>query len=238
MSYHSLSYALFTGSNNWTHRIKAPVTSSQSLNIRICINSSLFSLSQHPLVGSWGQCRKSSGSTEWVLNKTGAKRELLDTVRARKLAYYGCLEKEIMQRTELCTQARKTTHGLDGQHQYLDGTIRGRVNQNDRGQKYMKKVRPWCGQPLDRGRLKKRNRTAGQMTLVTSGLAACTPRSAHGPTLGNEYEKPIPLLLNSHCWWSDYSGSQMLKVKVKAGRRGSEGIHVNTVALKSIFYLF
>jgi len=33
-----------------------------------------------------------------------------------------------------CTQARKTTHGLDGQYQYVDRTIRGRVNQNDSGQ--------------------------------------------------------------------------------------------------------
>jgi len=32
-----------------------------------------------------------------------------------------------------CTQARKTTHGLDGQHQNVDRTPRGRVNQNDRG---------------------------------------------------------------------------------------------------------
>jgi len=44
---------------------------------------------------------------EWVLNKAGEKKELLDTVKARKLAYYGhtmrkhgsCLEKEIMQGT-------------------------------------------------------------------------------------------------------------------------------------------
>ena len=43
-------------------------------------------------------------TNEWVLNKAGIKRELLDTVKARKLAYYGhtmrkqgsCLEKEIM----------------------------------------------------------------------------------------------------------------------------------------------
>jgi len=28
-------------------------------------------------------------TTEWVLNKSGVKRELLDTVKARKLAYYG-----------------------------------------------------------------------------------------------------------------------------------------------------
>ena len=46
-------------------------------------------------------------TTEWVLNKAGVKRELLDTVKARKLAYYGhtmrkqgsCVEKEIMQGT-------------------------------------------------------------------------------------------------------------------------------------------
>ena len=44
-------------------------------------------------------------TNEWVINKAGVKRELLDTVKARKLAYYGhttrkqvnCLEKEIMQ---------------------------------------------------------------------------------------------------------------------------------------------
>jgi len=46
-------------------------------------------------------------TNEWVLNKAGVKRELLDTVKARKLAYYGhtmrkqgsCLEKEIMRGT-------------------------------------------------------------------------------------------------------------------------------------------
>ena len=46
-------------------------------------------------------------TNEWVLNKAGVKKELLDTFKARKLAYYGhtmrkqgsCLEKEIMQGT-------------------------------------------------------------------------------------------------------------------------------------------
>jgi len=33
-----------------------------------------------------------------------------------------------------CTKARKATHGLDGQHQYVDKTPRGRFNQNGRGQ--------------------------------------------------------------------------------------------------------
>jgi len=34
-----------------------------------------------------------------------------------------------------CTQARKATHGLNRQHQDVDRTPRGRVNQNDRGQR-------------------------------------------------------------------------------------------------------
>jgi len=46
-------------------------------------------------------------TNEWVLNKAGVKRELVDTVKARKLAYCGhsvrkqgsCLEKEIVQGT-------------------------------------------------------------------------------------------------------------------------------------------
>ena len=48
-----------------------------------------------------------SKENEWVLNKAGVKRELLDTVKARKLTCCGhtmrkqgsCLEKEIMQGT-------------------------------------------------------------------------------------------------------------------------------------------
>jgi len=35
-----------------------------------------------------------------------------------------------------CTQARKATHGLDGQHQDVDRTLHERVNQNDRGQRW------------------------------------------------------------------------------------------------------
>jgi len=55
-------------------------------------------------------------------------------------------------------RGRPRIYGLDGQHQDVDRTVRGRVNQNDRGQGQMEKVRPWCRQPSDRGRLK--NRTA------------------------------------------------------------------------------
>jgi len=38
-----------------------------------------------------------------------------------------------------CTQARKATHSLDGQHQDVDRTLCGRVNQNDRGQRKWRK---------------------------------------------------------------------------------------------------
>ena len=64
-------------------------------------------------------------------SKARVKRELLDTPKRRKLAYCchtmrkqgSCLEKETMQETMpnvRCTQVRKTTHGLDGQHQDVD----------------------------------------------------------------------------------------------------------------------
>ena len=86
-----------------------------------------------------------SKENEWALNKAGVKRELLDTVKTRKLAYYShtmrkqrsCLEKDIgpnARNNARCTQARKATHDLDGQHQDVDRTPRGRVSQNDRGQ--------------------------------------------------------------------------------------------------------
>jgi len=43
-------------------------------------------------------------------------------------------ERDNARNNAMCTQARKTTHGLDGQHQYVDKTPHGRVNQNDRGE--------------------------------------------------------------------------------------------------------
>ena len=57
-------------------------------------------------------------TNEWVLNKAGVKRELLDTVRARKLAYYAhtmmrqgsCPEKEIMQGTMPGARRRGRPH--------------------------------------------------------------------------------------------------------------------------------
>jgi len=72
--------------------------------------------------------------TERVLNKAGVKRELLDTVKARKLAYYGrtmrkqgnCLEKEIMQGT------------MPGAHR------RGRPRTA-----WMDNIKTWTGLPME-----------------------------------------------------------------------------------------
>jgi len=59
-----------------------------------------------------------AAGNEWVLNKAGVKRELLDNVKARKLAYYdhtmwkqgSCLEKEIMQGTMPGARRRGRPH--------------------------------------------------------------------------------------------------------------------------------
>ena len=57
-------------------------------------------------------------TNKWVFNKVGVRRELLDTIKARKLAYYGhtmrkqrsFLEKEIMQGTMPGARRRGRPH--------------------------------------------------------------------------------------------------------------------------------
>jgi len=64
-------------------------------------------------------------TNEWVINYAGVKRELLDTVTARKLAYCKLWshheetwelpgERNNARNNGRCTQVRKTTHGLHG----------------------------------------------------------------------------------------------------------------------------
>ena len=78
-----------------------------------------------------------------VLNKAVVKRELLDTVKARRLAYYGhtmrkqgsCLEKEIMQGIMPGERRRGILLGLLlprtawMEHQHVHRTLRGRVTE-------------------------------------------------------------------------------------------------------------
>jgi len=68
-------------------------------------------------------------TNEWVLNKAGVKRELLDTVKASILWSHHeetrelPVERNNARNNARCTQARKTTHGLDRQHQVVDRTL-------------------------------------------------------------------------------------------------------------------
>jgi len=74
-------------------------------------------------------------TNEWILNKAGVKRELLDTVKARKLANYGhimrkqgsCLEKEIMQ-----------------------GTMRGARRRGRPRTAWMDNIKTWTGLPVEK----------------------------------------------------------------------------------------
>jgi len=57
-------------------------------------------------------------------------------------------ERDNARKKATCMQARKTTHGLDGQHQDVDRTLRGRVirmtGDRDKWRKYVHGVaNPW-----------------------------------------------------------------------------------------------
>ena len=104
------------------------------------------------------------------LTQFGVKRELLDTVKARKLAYYGhtmrkqgsCLEKEIMQGTMPggCRRGRPHTAWMDNIKTWTGLPVEESVRMTE------EKVRPWCGQPSDQTWL--RNRTV--WSFCTMGL--------------------------------------------------------------------
>ena len=99
-----------------------------------------------------------------------------------------------------CTKARKATHGLDGQHQDVDRTLRGRVSQNDRGQGLMEKVRSWCGQPSDRGRLKNRTEQLSETLVIIVStsffpiLAFHTPSYSRYSLTPRRHQLSLPLL--------------------------------------------
>ena len=103
-------------------------------------------------------------TNEWVLDKAGVKRELSDTVKARKLQARILWshneetrelpgERDNASNNARCTKARKTTHGLDGQHQDVVRTLRGRVRMTEDRDKWKKYVRD-VANPSDRRRLK------------------------------------------------------------------------------------
>ena len=108
-------------------------------------------------------------TNEWVLNKeAGVKRELLDTDKARKLAYYGhtmrkqgsCLEKEIMQGTMSRAHRRGRPHTarIDNINMWTGLSVEESIRMREDRDK-TEKVRPWCGQPSDQERLNNRTQT-------------------------------------------------------------------------------
>jgi len=48
---------------------------------------------------------------------------------------------------------------------------------------------------------------------VTCGLTACTPGSAPGPALGNEYGKTLPLPLVAGAWWQGCTWRRLAAVR-------------------------
>jgi len=115
--------------------------------------------------------RTANKTNEWVLNKAGVKRELLDTVKARKLAYYGhtmrkqgiCLEKEIMQGTMpgAHRRGRPRTAWMDNIKTWIGLRM---TEDRDEWRKFV----PGVAKPSDRGRLK--NRTE-QNTVACNTLS-------------------------------------------------------------------
>ena len=108
-------------------------------------------------------------TNEWVLNKAGVEITAIDTVKARKLAYYGhimkkrgsCLDNTT--NNARCTLARKTTYDLDGQHQDVDRTLRGRVNQ----------VWPTLGSRTAKNRTEQLQMQRGLCVCVTACMRIC-----------------------------------------------------------------
>jgi len=100
------------------------------------------------LCGFRGQQKKTN---KWVLNKAGVKRELSDTVKARKLAYYchtmrkqgSCLEKGIMQGTMPGAQRRgrpRTTSWMDNIKTWTRLSVEESVRTTDDRDKWRKYV--------------------------------------------------------------------------------------------------
>jgi len=110
-------------------------------------------------------------TNEWVLNKTGVKRELLDTVKARKLAYCGhtmrkqgsCLEKDIMQGT------------------MPDARRRGRPRTA-----WMDNVKTWTGLPVEES-IRQRTVINGESTsMVWPTLGSRTGKEQNRTDLSNK----------------------------------------------------
>jgi len=132
-----------------------------SLNRRQAIGASLQKI--------WAEkdAATANKTNEWVLNKAGVKRELLDTVKARKLVYYGhtmrkqgsYLEKEIMYGTMSGARrsGRPRTAWMDNINTWTGLSVEESIRMTEARDKWRKYVRPWCSLKLRTA--KEQNRT-------------------------------------------------------------------------------
>jgi len=100
-------------------------------------------------------------TNEWVLNKDGVKRELLDTVIARKLAYYGhtmrkqgsCPEKEIMQGTMpgARRRGRPRTASMDNIKTWTGLSVEESIRMTEDRDKWRKYVHDVANPPIEDG---------------------------------------------------------------------------------------
>jgi len=110
----------------------------------------------------WVSCTAKE-TNEWVLNKAGVKRELLDTVKARKLAYCGHTMRKLRllpgERDNVGTmpgarrRGRPRTVWMDNINTWSGLPMEESVTMTE--DREMEKVHPWCGQHSDRGWQKK-----------------------------------------------------------------------------------
>jgi len=100
-------------------------------------------------------------TNEWVLNKAGVKKELLDTAKARKLAYYGhtirkqwsCLEKEIMQGTMAGARrrGRPRTAWMDNIKTWTGLSVEESIRMTEDKNKWRKYVHSVANPPIENG---------------------------------------------------------------------------------------
>jgi len=81
-------------------------------------------------------------TNEWVLNKAGAKRELLDTVNARKLAYIGHT-----------TRKQGSCLTTLGPHKIMQGTMPGARRRGRPRTAWMDNIKTWRGLPVEESRV-------------------------------------------------------------------------------------
>ena len=146
-----------------------------SRNIKLCSGDCASCCMQ--IDNAWCTAKKTN---EWVLNKDEVKRKLLDPVKPRKLACHGHIilfiinvtkgdwhHLHVVRKQGSCWRKRYCkeqcqVHAGEEDHAWPGWTTSRREqdspwkSQSEWERTEIEKVRPWSGQPSDRGRLKNR----------------------------------------------------------------------------------